>query len=125
MSGNDVLLKARQHWRAHRTHESLRKVSVPDWGTEVFYYPEMSVAERLAVFAHMKAGKTGLEITPSALLAAAVTQVCLRARDAMGERLFTDDQEPDLYDTHPDVLQRIANEMGWGSSQTLEQAEGN
>jgi hypothetical protein len=125
MSGNDVLLKARTHWRANRTHESMRKVSVPEWDTEIFYFPEMSVSERLAVFSHMKAGPDGLQITPAALLSAAVTQVCQRSRDAMGERLFTDEQEPDLYDTHPEVLQRIANEMGWGSNLTLEAAEGN
>jgi hypothetical protein len=125
MSGNDVLLRARQHWRKSRTHESLRRIAVPEWDTEITFYPEMSVAERLAVFAHMKGSAGGIEITPAALLSAAVTQVCQRARDPMGERLFTDEQESDLYDTHPDVLQRIANEMGWGSSPSLEDAEGN
>jgi hypothetical protein len=51
--------------------------------------------------------------------------VCLRARDQFGQRLFTDADGDALRDTSPEVLQRIANEMGWGSRPTLEDAEKN
>jgi hypothetical protein len=124
-SGNEVLLRARTHFRASRTVEALEKIAVPEWETEIFYWPEMSVDEKRAVFRHLRAGSGGLEVPLDGMLAAAVTQVCLRARDAYGNRLFGDDQEEDLRDTHPDILQRISNEMGWGSRPSLEDAEKN
>ena len=124
-AGNEILLRARSQFRATRTVESLQKIPVPEWGTEVYYWPEMSVDEKRAVYRHLRTGDNGLEISADAMLSAAVTQVCIRARDAFGERLFSDDQEEDLRDTSPDVLQRISNEMGWGARASLEDAEKN
>ena len=121
-SGNDILLAARSHFRAARTVETLRKVAVPEWSdAEIYYWPEMDVAEKRAVFGHF----SGLRPrSPAELFDAAITQVLLRSRDAFGNRLFRDDQEPALRDTHPDVLLRIANEFGW-SATSLEEQEKN
>lgn len=122
--GNELLLRARSHFRAARTVETLRKIAVPEWGAEIHYWPEMSVDEKRAVFRHLKATE-GLDMALDGMLGAAVTQVCRRARDQYGNRMFGDDQEDALSDTDPDVLLRISNEMGWGSRPSLEDAEKN
>lgn len=121
MSGHDILLRARNHFRASRTVETLRKISVTEWDTDVYFWPEMSVEERKAVYAHIRAdGRTLAD-----LQACALTQVLMRARDAFGARLFTDADMDALADTHPDVLLRISTAMGLGSGLTVEGAEGN
>jgi hypothetical protein len=121
MRGTDILLAARSHFRAARTVEALRKVEVPEWGATLHYWPEMDVAERRAIWAHFRPGETP---TTGELLDASVMQVLLRARNEHGERLFSDMDVEALRDTHPDVLQRVANEFGWRST-SLEVAEKN
>lgn len=121
----DILLRARQHFRNARTVETLRKISVPEWGAEVYFWPEMSLDERRSVYAPMRMSDGRLEMSPAALLDASVAQVCLRSRDAHGNRLFTDSDDAALRDTDPEVLQRIASEMGWGSRASVEDAEKN
>jgi hypothetical protein len=123
--GTEILLKARTHFRALRTVETLRKFAVPEWDCEVYYWPEMSVEERIAVYRHMKIGPDGLQQTPGVMLESAIENVVNRARDAFGERLFTEADAEGLRDTDPDVLQRIANEIGWGARVSLEDAEKN
>lgn len=125
MSGRDILLKARSHFRAARTVETLKKIAVPEWDTEVFYWPEMSVEESRAVGRHIRVSGGSASITAGDLTEASVTQVLLRARDAYGNRLFTDADDAALADTDPAVLQRIASAMGWASRASLEDAEGN
>lgn len=121
---DSVLLKARQHFRNLRTVEALRKIDVPEWDSSVYYWPEMSVEERRAVYAHLKVGGSG--ITAGDLTAASLAQVLARARDAHGARLFRDEDEKALADdTSADVLQRIAAEMGWSNGGTVEDAEKN
>lgn len=122
MSGKDILLKARSHFRAARTVETLRRIVVPEWDTEVYFWPEMSVEERRAVYAHIK---MGTERTFADLSAAALTQVLWRARDAHGNRLFSDADAAALADADPKVLERIGGEMGFGSGLSVEDAEKN
>jgi hypothetical protein len=86
----------------------------------------MSVEEKRGVFRHMKSnGRGGIELAMDALLGAAVTQVCVRARNSQGIRLFDDEDESAIAQTHPDVLTEISNQMGWGSRPTMEDAEKN
>lgn len=118
----DLLLKARQHFRAARTVETLRKIEVPEWGETVHYWPEMSLDERRAVYAHIRAGD---ERTLADMTAAALTQVLWRARDAHGMRLFKEEDAAALADTDPRVLERISAEMGFGVQATVEDVEGN
>ena len=125
MSGNEILLRARKHFRAARTIETLRKVEVPEWATDLYFWPEMSVDEKRAVYGHLRLAGGQVELPVDGLLNAAVTQVLVRSRNASGERLFGDDAEAALRDTDPAVLQRISNEMGFGSQPSLEAAEKN
>lgn len=117
----ELLLRARSHFRAARTTETLRKVSVPEWDADLYFWPEMSLEERKAVYAHIRAG----ERTLADLQACALTQVLMRARDAYGTRLFSDADAAALADTDPTVLLRISNEMGLGAGLSVETAEGN
>ena len=121
MSGKEILLRARSHFRAARTVETLRKIEVPEWETAVHYWPEMSFEERKAVYAHIRAK----DRTFADMQACALTQVLMRARDAYGTRMFSDEDETALADTDPAVLLRIGNEMGFGTGLTVEDAEGN
>jgi hypothetical protein len=123
--GNEMLLRGRTQFRSLRTVETLRKIDVPEFGGEVHYWPEMSVDEKRAIFACLRMVGGDIETTPGNLLEASIVQVCRRSRDAFGDRLFSDDQEEDIRDLHPDVIQRIANEMGWGGRTTIEEAEKN
>jgi hypothetical protein len=118
----DLLLKARQHFRAARTVETLQKIAVPEWGFDFYYWPAMSVEERMAVRSHVKLSETR---TLADMTATAVTQILKRARDPHGTLLFTDSDRAALEDTDPMVLERISGEMGYGVEVTLEDAEGN
>ena len=125
MSGRDILLRARSHFRASRTVETLRKVSVPEWDTDIFYWPDMSVEESRAIGRHIRISGGATVISAGDFTEAAVTQVLLRARDQYGNRLFTDADESALADTDPDVLRRIASEMGWTGRDSAEDVEKN
>lgn len=122
----EILLRARQHARATRTTETLRKIGVPEWDTDLYFWPDMSVEEKRGVFAHMRFDADGSTVLAGdRMLDAAVAQVLLRARDEMGNRLFSDADEAALRDTAPDVLSRISNEMGFGRRTSPEDAEKN
>lgn len=118
----ELLLKARQQFRAKRTVETLQKITVPEWGFDLYYWPAMSVEERMAVRSHVKLGETR---TLADITATAVTQILKRARDAHGTLLFTDGDRASLEDTDPTVLERISGDMGYGVDITIEDAEKN
>lgn len=118
--GNAILSAARSAFRSQRTVETLAKITVPEWGAELYYWPEMSVEERLAVYAHVK---IATERNLADVVRMSLAQVLWRARDAFGNRLFSDDDEAALADTDPDVLQRVAAAMGTGETESIEDAE--
>jgi hypothetical protein len=118
----ELLIKARQHFRSARTVETLQKITVPEWGFDLYYWPTMSVEERMAVRSHVKLGETR---TLADMTATAVTQILKRARDPHGTLMFTDGDRVSLEDTDPRVLERISDEMGYGTEVSLEAAEKN
>ncbi len=123
--GNEILLRARTHFRNTRTPETLQKLAVPEWEAEIYYWPDMSVEESREVGQHIRMSNGKLAIAAGDLTDAAVTQLLFRARDAFGNRLFSEADETALRDTHPSVLTRLASEMGWSSRANLEDAEKN
>lgn len=125
MSGRDILLKARSHFRAARTVETLAKIEVPEWETTIHYWPDMSVEESREVGRHIRIAGGQAAISAGDLTEASVTQILLRARDAFGNRLFTDGDATALADTDPAVLRRIASAMGWSGRESVEDAAGN
>lgn len=124
-SGKDVLTRARAHFRPSRDVSRLRAIAVPEWDTTLHYFPEMSLEEAREVGRHIKLEGGQAVINGGSLVEAAVTQVLYRARDEFGDRLFDDSDEKALTDTDPEVLKRIASQMGWVSSPTVEEAEKN
>jgi hypothetical protein len=124
--GNEILLRARQHARASRTTETLKSIQVPEWDCTLYFWPDMSVDEKRAVFRHGRVGEDGsISLPLDAQLDAAIDQVLHRARDELANRLFNEEQAAALADTHPDVLIRISGQMGWGARRTQEDAEKN
>lgn len=125
ISGADVLTRARAHFRPARDVSRLRKISVPEWDAEIYFFPEMSLEEAREVGRHITLQGGQAVITGASIAEAAVTQVLHRSRDQFGDRLFSDADEKALTDTDPEVLKRIAAEMGWTSSPSIEDAEKN
>lgn len=123
--GTDILLRARTHFRAARTVETLEKIEVPEWGTALHYWPEMSVEEAREVGRHLRISGGEVVISAGDMTESAVTQILFRARDEHGTRLFADNDAAALADTDPKVLQRIATQMGWVSRASVEDAEKN
>lgn len=124
MSGKEALLRARSHFRASRTVETLRKLTVPEWDLDIHYWPTMSVEESREVGRHIRVG-TGAVLNAADITDAALTQVLQRARDAHGVRMFTDEDETALRDTDPAILRAISEVMGIGNAPALEDAEKN
>ena len=122
---NDILLRARSHFRATRTVESLQKLEVPEWDLTLHYWPALSVDEARETGRHIRIGGGTAQINAGDLTDAAVSHVLNRARDPHGVRLFSDEDEAGLRDTDPSVLQRIASTMGWGGRPSVEDAEKN
>jgi hypothetical protein len=122
----EILLRARSHFRAFRTVETLQKIHVPEWDLDVYYWPKMSVEEAREVRRFMRMAPGGEGLSAGALIEASVAQVVYRARDQSGVRIFSDaDAEPLSTDTDSDVIRRIALEMGFSSGESLEDAEKN
>ena len=118
----DLLLKAREHFRADRTVVTLQKIAVPEWGFDIYYWPVMSVEERIAVRSHVRMGEGA---TLGDMVPVSLTQIIKRARDPHGTRMFIDSDRAALEDTNPLVLERISAQMGYGTDITIEAAEGN
>jgi hypothetical protein len=118
--GDEILLRARQAFSELRQPETLRKIEVPEWGAVVYYWPSRSMEERRGCEQYIRLGDRSSYADLTAYHAA---QVCFRARDEFGQRLFRDDQEAAIAQTHPEVIARISSEMGLGDGMTLEEAE--
>jgi hypothetical protein len=120
--GNAILLRARQQFRQLRTVEGLKRIEVPEWECSIYYWPVRDLEERLAVEQHIR---IGADRTFADLMRLHTAQVCYRARDEQGFRLFTDEDAKALADTAPKVVERVSSEMGLGDGLTLEEAEKN
>jgi hypothetical protein len=120
--GNDILLRARQQFRNVRVVETLRKIAVPEWETDIYYWPVRDLVERLATEQFIKFGQ---DKTMADLRRLHNANVLSRARDERGERLFSDADEAALADTQQAVIERLSLDMGLGDGLTIEDAEKN
>jgi hypothetical protein len=120
--GNDILLRARQQFRDTRVVETLRKIAVPEWGTDVYYWGVRDLSERLATEQFIKFGQ---DRTMADLRRLHNANVIARARDERGERLWSDADAEALADTQQAVIERVSLEMGLGDGLTIEAAEKN
>jgi hypothetical protein len=120
--GDAILLRARQKFGNARVVETLKKIDVPEWEAEVYFWPIRDMDERLAIEQHIRING---DRTLADLGRFHLAQVTFRARDEQGFRLFNDAQAEALAKTHPEVIQRISVAMGMGDGMTLEVAEKN
>lgn len=112
---------ARAQFQERRTADTLVEIPVPEWGISVYFWADMTLAERREIFLFAK--QDG-ENTILDLEAMAVTMQ-VRARDKEGKRLFNRVERKDLMNEYdPDVLVRIVTLMNAGGV-TLEDAEKN
>ena len=114
---------AKAQFKERRSPENLKEIPVPEWGISVYYWPEMTLAERrdICLYAKQDGDRTILDLEAMAMT------LIVRARDASGARLFAKAERMELMNQYdPDVLVRIVGEMNGGTeSATLEAAEGN
>lgn len=113
--------KAKSQFAERRTVDTLVAIPVPSWGTQVYFWPDMTLAERREIF--MLAKQKGEE-TVLDLEAMAVTLI-VRARDKEGKRLFSKAERMELMNEYdPEVIAEIVSAMN-SPVQSIEDAEGN
>lgn len=113
--------KAKSQFAERRTVDTLVAIPVPSWGTQVYFWLDMTLAERREIF--MLAKQKGEE-TVLDLEAMAVTLI-VRARDKEGKRLFSKAERMELMNEYdPEVIAEIVSAMN-SPVQSIEDAEGN
>lgn len=113
--------QAKAQFAERRKPETLVAIPVPAWNTTVYYWPDMTLAERREIFmlAKQKGDETILDLE-----AMAITLI-VRARDRDGKRLFSKGERLELMnDYDPEVIASIVAAMNT-SVETVEDAEKN
>lgn len=113
--------QAKAQFAERRRPETLVAIPVPAWNTTVYYWPDMTLAERREIFmlAKQKGDETILDLE-----AMAITMI-VRARDRDGKRLFSKGERLELMnDYDPEVIASIVAAMNT-SAETVEDAEKN
>lgn len=113
--------QAKSQFSERRKPETLIPIPVKAWNTTIYYWPDMTLAERREIF--MLAKQKGEE-TVLDLEAMAVTLI-VRARDIEGKRLFSKAERLELMnDYDPEVIAEVVAAMN-SVSVTVEDAEKN
>ena len=100
--------QAKSQFAERRKPETLVAIPVPAWKTTVFFWPDMTLAERREIFmlAKQKGDETVLDLE-----AMAITLI-VRARDIEGKRLFSKAERMELMnDYDPEVIAEIVSAM--------------
>lgn len=113
--------QAKAQFAERRKPETLVAIPVQAWNTTVYYWPDMTLAERREIF--MLAKQKGEE-TILDLEAMAITLI-VRARDKEGKRMFSRAERIELLNEYdPDVIAQIVSAMNTPVP-TIEDAEKN
>ena len=103
--------QAKAQFSERRTPDSLVSIDVPKWKTTIYYWPDMTLAERREIFllAKQENGNTVLDLE-----AMAVTLI-VRARDKDGKKVFSNAEKRELMTEYdPDVIAEIVKAVeGW------------
>jgi hypothetical protein len=111
--------KAKSQFSERRKPETLVAIPVPEWETTVYYWPDMTLAERREIF--LLAKQDG-DSTVLDLEAMAVT-LLVRARDKNGKRIFVNAERRELLNEYdPEVMAGIVAAMSNGTV-SVEDAE--
>lgn len=113
--------QAKAQFAERRKPETLVAIPVQAWNTTVYYWPDMTLAERREIFmlAKQKGDETVLDLEAMAMT------LIVRARDREGKRLFAKAERMELMnDYDPEVITEIVSAMN-SSIPTVEDAEKN
>ena len=113
---NAVIQKATQHFRS-KLDGSLEKFSVPEWETDVYFYPTTPLKDESSILKFQQEGKT---------VEALVQTLIVKCRNADGSRMFAPaDRVTLLNEVDPRVIIRIASLLNGIDNETLEEVEKN
>ena len=111
--------QAKSQFADRRTPETLIPIVVPEWNTTIYYWPDMTLAERREIFllAKQQGDATVLD------LEAMATTLIVRARDVEGRRVFSKAERIELLNNYdPEVIAKIVSAMN-DTPQSVEDAE--
>lgn len=119
MSDQSWKIQAKQNFLNGRSPEKLVPIEVKEWGISVYYWPEMTLAERRAISLAYQSAEQG------DMLGGILETLLVRARNEVGQLLFSESERKDLLERYdPKVMSRIVGSMNIVSS-SLETAEKN
>ena len=98
-------IAAAQKYTAER--RTLSKITVPELGQDIYFYPEMNLIEYKEIFPYFTGDTIDLE--------GFVVTLVIRARDQDGNRLFSNVHKPELRRLSSDLLSKIINQMKFGT----------
>lgn len=111
-----VLDKATQHFRS-KLDGSLERISVPEWDTDIYYYPTTPLRDESSILKLQNEGKT---------VEALVQSIIVKCRNADGSKMFASaDRVTLLNEVDPKVLIRIAGQINGVDQESLEDVEKN
>lgn len=111
-----VLDKATQHFRS-KLDGSLERISVPEWDTDIYYYPTTPLRDESSILKLQNEGKT---------VEALVQSIIVKCRNADGSKMFASaDRVTLLNEVDPKILIRIAGQINGVDQESLEDVEKN
>jgi hypothetical protein len=111
-----VIQKATEHFRS-KLDGSLNKFTVPEWETDIYFYPTTPLRDESSILKLQQEGKT---------VEALVQSLIVKCRNADGSKMFAPaDRAALLNEVDPRVIMRIAGQLNGVDIDTLEDVEKN
>jgi len=111
-----VLQKATQHFRS-KLDGSIDKITVPEWETDVYFYPTTPLRDESSILKLQQEGKT---------VEALVQSLIVKARNADGSKMFAPaDRVTLMNEVDPHVIMRVAAAINGVDQESLEEVEKN
>lgn len=111
-----VLERATKHFRS-KLDGTLERISVPEWETEIFFYPTTPLKEESSILKLQQEGKT---------VEALIQSIIVKARNADGSKMFAPaDRVTMMNEVDPKVLMRIAGQLNGIDLDSLDEVEKN
>lgn len=111
-----VLERATKHFRS-KLDGSLEKISVPEWETDIYFYPTTALKDESTILKLQQEGKT---------VEALVQTLIVKCRNSDGSKMFAPaDRAALLNEVDPKIIIRIASQVNGIDTDTLEEVEKN
>jgi hypothetical protein len=113
---SSVIQKATQHFRS-KLDGSLAKIDVPEWESEIYFYPTTPLKEESSILKLQQEGKT---------VEALIQSIIVKARNADGSKMFAPaDRVTMMNEVDPQILMRIAGQLNGIDVDSLDDIEKN